>query len=652
MPTRVLETVPVGDATREVAAAATTARSQAIMAPRGHNSAATLTLTMGGVAFALEPFMNPEGAVTFRAMGPTGATLKLNNFTGELRVTVKSSTSPQVLLQRQDSSVTPSPTDNNNTVRATPPYQQRLVHLGQGLDVSPPIAATSSLAPTPIMANGNSQKRNTNNNHVTRNHTTTHQVEQVVAANRSSPLPYHSPVKRTRSNTSPTIISTIDTSGGKRSKTNQEHSLLLSQHFPPSPIAPSCQARNDNNNTKSSIRSPFASGHSQQSNLPMQQSPIMRLSQQEADCSPALQHMQQQLTDCSQRSDSDYDEQEEPMKPSPNSKEPKLLNEDSENDDDEDMEEEKHETVQQILDRQSEDDEDENSVATLKPDDYDDGEEETDKVQEQVDAMNEADSEKEENNDPRVQEKTRDECIGEVIAKEGHEQATRDDKTPAPESADDKEKEDGAFQSTTVAEDTFENDSASIATTSTVSRHESPCARWGHTMTMVDHNRLLAYGGQTFRASEKEGVVPTTLSDVHVFEVSKKSWFTPLQSSDTERHWPRQWHSATFVPERQLLICFGGEEMNPKTGRVTTSDKNNLMVLDTEILLVGKFRFFSLFCSVILCSQFPSLIFRSGTHHRFPETCLLVAVGIVQLCYQLRTITNWSFLGGSRAGNI
>ena len=80
-------------------------------------------------------------------------------------------------------------------------------------------------------------------------------------------------------------------------------------------------------------------------------------------------------------------------------------------------------------------------------------------------------------------------------------------------------------------------------------------------------------------------VIPTTMSDVHVFEIDKQTWFQPISCDDKARQWPRQWHSATFLPQRQLLICFGGETMNPKTGRVTTSDKNNLMVLDTEILL-------------------------------------------------------------------
>ena len=92
------------------------------------------------------------------------------------------------------------------------------------------------------------------------------------------------------------------------------------------------------------------------------------------------------------------------------------------------------------------------------------------------------------------------------------------------------------------------------------------------------------YGGQGF--TEKNGnVLPTTLSDVHIFDLKKQKWFQPIQCDDKTRQHPRQWATSTFIPQRQLLVVFGGEKMHEKTGRVTTSDKNNLIVLDTEILL-------------------------------------------------------------------
>lgn len=46
---------------------------------------------------------------------------------------------------------------------------------------------------------------------------------------------------------------------------------------------------------------------------------------------------------------------------------------------------------------------------------------------------------------------------------------------------------------------------------------------------------------------------------------------------------PRTWHTCTFLPDRSLLISFGGESFNPKTKKTQTTDQ--VMVLDTEIML-------------------------------------------------------------------
>jgi N-acetylneuraminic acid mutarotase len=103
-----------------------------------------------------------------------------------------------------------------------------------------------------------------------------------------------------------------------------------------------------------------------------------------------------------------------------------------------------------------------------------------------------------------------------------------------------------------------------------------PIARWGHTMTQVKGNRLLVYGGQSF---DKDGS-PVILSDVHVYDTVKQSWDKPINCKGE----PRQWHSATFLPERQLLISFGGESLDAaKKNKVYTTD--NLRVLDTDIML-------------------------------------------------------------------
>ena len=45
----------------------------------------------------------------------------------------------------------------------------------------------------------------------------------------------------------------------------------------------------------------------------------------------------------------------------------------------------------------------------------------------------------------------------------------------------------------------------------------------------------------------------------------------------------RTWHSANFLPERQLLLCFGGEKLDVKNDKLVTTDE--VMVLDTEIML-------------------------------------------------------------------
>jgi hypothetical protein len=104
----------------------------------------------------------------------------------------------------------------------------------------------------------------------------------------------------------------------------------------------------------------------------------------------------------------------------------------------------------------------------------------------------------------------------------------------------------------------------------------SPSPRWGHTMTKIKGDRLLVYGGQSF---DLEGN-PIFLDDVHVYNTSKRTWEKPIQCRGDKR----QWHSATFLPERQLLISFGGETMDLiKKSKVVTSD--TLRVLDTDIML-------------------------------------------------------------------
>jgi hypothetical protein len=111
----------------------------------------------------------------------------------------------------------------------------------------------------------------------------------------------------------------------------------------------------------------------------------------------------------------------------------------------------------------------------------------------------------------------------------------------------------------------------------------APPARWGYTMTCLDddkdHPKVLVYGGQT--VTEDSEVV--THGDIHVYDVATESWSKPVHCEGVDR----QWHSATFVPERQLLIAFGGEAPDKSSKKNTgkMSSMNQVMVLDTEIML-------------------------------------------------------------------
>lgn len=101
-----------------------------------------------------------------------------------------------------------------------------------------------------------------------------------------------------------------------------------------------------------------------------------------------------------------------------------------------------------------------------------------------------------------------------------------------------------------------------------------PHGRWGQTMTMIDHRRLVVYGGQTMTGSS-----PETLSDLYIYDILDKTWSKPINCDGVAR----TWHSANFLPERQLLLCFGGEILDQKKGKMVTTDQ--VSVLDSEIML-------------------------------------------------------------------
>ncbi|KAL7548546.1 hypothetical protein ACHAWF_011837 [Thalassiosira exigua] len=102
----------------------------------------------------------------------------------------------------------------------------------------------------------------------------------------------------------------------------------------------------------------------------------------------------------------------------------------------------------------------------------------------------------------------------------------------------------------------------------------APCPRWGQTMTMIDNSRFIVYGGQTVDSDSVKA-----LSDLYVYDLLEHKWTKPILNSDDSA---RTWHTANFLPERRLLLCFGGEVLDEKTGLIAT---DKVMALDTDIML-------------------------------------------------------------------
>lgn len=119
----------------------------------------------------------------------------------------------------------------------------------------------------------------------------------------------------------------------------------------------------------------------------------------------------------------------------------------------------------------------------------------------------------------------------------------------------------------------FESESSSVPMSMSpkASNVQNPPQRWGHTLTPISDDRLVLYGGQSLSQG--------TLSDIYIYNTKARSWSKPINASGLARCW----HSSTYIPSRQTLISFGGESINPKTGRAVTTDQ--IMVLDTDIML-------------------------------------------------------------------
>ena len=148
-------------------------------------------------------------------------------------------------------------------------------------------------------------------------------------------------------------------------------------------------------------------------------------------------------------------------------------------------------------------------------------------------------------------------------------QASDVDTTQGGETILDDDEEDRSIDTENVETSIIEVDATSSIVSKTCKGISAPSPRWGHSATAIDGNRLLIYGGQSEAG---------TLQDLYVYYVDADKWSRPVNCEGL----PRQWHTATYLPERQLLISFGGESPNNK-GKICTTDQ--VMVLDTELML-------------------------------------------------------------------
>ena len=129
-----------------------------------------------------------------------------------------------------------------------------------------------------------------------------------------------------------------------------------------------------------------------------------------------------------------------------------------------------------------------------------------------------------------------------------------------------------------IAEESGDKMSTIIAKAkdSTNKKEIAPSPRWGQTMTMITDTKFIVYGGQTFDPTDDSA---KPLSDLFVYDLLENKWSKPINCDGVAR----TWHTANFLPQRQLLLCFGGDVKDEKTGKMTNTDQ--VMVLDCEIML-------------------------------------------------------------------
>ena len=115
-------------------------------------------------------------------------------------------------------------------------------------------------------------------------------------------------------------------------------------------------------------------------------------------------------------------------------------------------------------------------------------------------------------------------------------------------------------------------DSSPIRTTNATQLTLPPAKRWAHTATLIPAhgNSLLVYGGQN-----ENGRI---LSDIFLYDVDLSSWSRPQNCDGL----PRCWHSCTYVPQREVLVVFGGVSVGIDNKEEIT---DMTMLFDTDMML-------------------------------------------------------------------
>lgn len=106
-----------------------------------------------------------------------------------------------------------------------------------------------------------------------------------------------------------------------------------------------------------------------------------------------------------------------------------------------------------------------------------------------------------------------------------------------------------------------------------------PAGRWGHTLVAISDDRAILYGGESDvldnEGGDEQQPMSKVLGDLYFLDLKQLKWSKPLHCENI----PRAWHSATYIPEQNLMVAFGGEQIVDGKREVV----DDMMVLDTTI---------------------------------------------------------------------